>query len=132
MMKFYHDKGFDMLKLGCTLPNITNICLHKSTNHKFYPFFERDKNLCEQIREHRTGGPSIVFTRKAVFDQTYITQPDSRRKLTVFMLMVTGITVKQYLKQWVATIIFAHAKKPVHRCQNKILKREMRSEKWLS
>ena len=38
------------------------------------------------------------------------------------MLMVTVITVKQYLKLWVATIISAHVKKPVHRCQNKILK----------
>ena len=24
---FYHDKGIDMLKLGCTLPNLANICL---------------------------------------------------------------------------------------------------------
>ena len=61
-----------MLKLGCTLPNLANICLHKSTNHKFYPFFEGDKDLCEKIREDMTGGPTIVFTRKAVVDQTYI------------------------------------------------------------
>ena len=39
MIKFYHDKGIDLLKLGCTLPNLANICLHKSTNRKFYPFF---------------------------------------------------------------------------------------------
>ena len=32
MIEFYHDKGIDMLKLGCTLPNLANICLHKSTN----------------------------------------------------------------------------------------------------
>ena len=61
-----------MLKLGCTLPNLANICSHKSTNHKFYPFFEGDKYLCEKIREDMTGGPSIVFMRKAVVDQTYI------------------------------------------------------------
>ena len=36
MMEFYHNKGIDMLKLGCTLPNLANICLHKSTNHKFF------------------------------------------------------------------------------------------------
>ena len=70
--EFYHDKGHDMLKLGLTLPNLANICLHKSTNHKFYPFFEGDKDLYEKIREDMTGGPSIVFTRKAVIDQTYI------------------------------------------------------------
>ena len=59
-----------MLKLGCTLPNLANICLHKSTNHKLYPFFEGDKDLCEKIREDMTGGPSIVFTQKTVVDQT--------------------------------------------------------------
>ena len=37
MLEFYHNKGIDMLKLGCTLPNLANICLHKATNHKFFP-----------------------------------------------------------------------------------------------
>ena len=27
-IEFYHNKGIDMLKLGCTLPNLPNICLH--------------------------------------------------------------------------------------------------------
>ena len=72
MMEFYHNKGIDMLKLGCTLPNLANICLHKSTNHKFFTFVESDKDLHDKIREDMTGGPSIVFTRKAVVDQTYI------------------------------------------------------------
>ena len=72
MIQFYHKKGIDMLKLGCTLPNIINICLHKSTNYKFYPFFESDKDLCEKIREEMNGGPSIVFTQKAVVDERYI------------------------------------------------------------
>ena len=35
MMKFYHDQKIDMLKLGCTLPSLANICLHKSTGRKF-------------------------------------------------------------------------------------------------
>ena len=29
---FYHNKGIDMVKLGFTLPNLANICLHKSTD----------------------------------------------------------------------------------------------------
>ena len=70
MIEFYRDKGIDMLKQGSTLPSIANICLHKSTNHKFYPFFERDKDLCEKNREDMTGGSSIVFTGKAVVDQS--------------------------------------------------------------
>ena len=60
-----------MLKLVCNLPNLANICLHKSTDAKFYPFMEGDKDLLEKIREV-VGGPSIVFTRKAVVDETCI------------------------------------------------------------
>ena len=41
-------------------------------NHKFFRFVESDKDLHDKIREDMTGGPSIVFTRKAVVDQTYI------------------------------------------------------------
>ena len=25
VIEFYHNKGIDMLKLGCTLPNVANI-----------------------------------------------------------------------------------------------------------
>ena len=68
MLAFNHKKGIDMLKLGCTLPILANICLHKTTNAKFYPFNETDRNLLQEIREDMVGGPSIVFTRKAVVD----------------------------------------------------------------
>ena len=50
MMKFYHDQKIVMLMLGCRLPNLANICLHKSTDRKFYPFIEADKDLHEKIR----------------------------------------------------------------------------------
>ena len=72
MIQFYHNKGINMLKLGCTLPNLGNICLHKSTNYKFYPFRESDKTCGEKTREDMTDGPSLVFTPKAVVDETYI------------------------------------------------------------
>ena len=54
------------------------------------------------------------------------TQPKNRRKLTVSTLIATAITVKQYLKLWVATITSAHAKKLVHFCQNNIFEREIK------
>ena len=50
MIEFYDSKVIDMLKLGCTLPNLANICLNKSTDSKFYPFTESDKDLLEKIR----------------------------------------------------------------------------------
>ena len=72
VLAFYHKKGIVMLKLGCILPNLANICLHKSTSAKFYPFTETDKDLLQKIREDMVGGPSIVFTRKAVVDETFV------------------------------------------------------------
>ena len=70
MIEFYHNKRIDMLKLGCTLLNLANTCLHKSTDSKFYPLTESDKDLLEKIRKDIVGGPSIVFTRKAVVEET--------------------------------------------------------------
>ena len=29
LVDFDHNRGIDMLKLGCSLPNIGNVCLHK-------------------------------------------------------------------------------------------------------
>ena len=69
---FYHKKGNEMLMLGCTLPNLANICLHKSTSAKVYSFTETDKDLLLKTREDMVCGPSIVFTRKAVVDETFI------------------------------------------------------------
>ena len=72
MIEFYHNKEVDMLKVGCTLPKLANICLHKSTDSKFYPFTESEKDLLEKIREDMPGSPSIVFTHQAVVDETFL------------------------------------------------------------
>ena len=61
-----------MLKLGFTLPILSKICLHKSTTAKFCPFAETDGDLLKKIREDMFGRPSIVFTWKAVVDETFI------------------------------------------------------------
>ena len=69
---FYHDESIKMLKLGCTLPNLASICLHKSTDAKFYTFTERDRGFLEKNREDGIAGPSLVFTRRAVVDETFV------------------------------------------------------------
>ena len=89
MIAFYHDKDIDMLKLGRTLPSLANICLHKSTVANFYPFTEVDKDLLEKIRVVVVGGPSIVFTRKAVVDESFI------RKSTNPYKSIVGINASQ-------------------------------------
>ena len=78
-----------MLKLGCTLPNLANNCLHKSTDAIFYPFREADKDLLEKIREDVVGGPSIVFTRKAVVDEIFV------QKSTIICKSFVGIDASQ-------------------------------------
>ena len=72
MIAFYHDKKIDMLKLGCTLPNLANTCLHKYTNAKFYLFTEGYKDLLKKVQVDIVGWASIIFTRKAVVDETFI------------------------------------------------------------
>ena len=68
---------------------MANICPHKSTDSKFYPFTESDKDLLEKIREDMVGGPSIVFPRKAVVDETFI------RKSTNVCKSIVGIDASQ-------------------------------------
>ena len=83
MIASYHDKDIGMLKLGCILPNVANICLHKSIYAKFYPFTEGDKNIMEKNREDVVGGPPVVFTRKAVVDETFNRKSRNIRKSIV-------------------------------------------------
>ena len=71
-VEFYRTKGSDTIKLGCTLPNLANICLHSSLSAKFYQFSEGDKILLSKVREDTVRGPSILFTREAVFNETHI------------------------------------------------------------
>ena len=86
---FHHDKDIDMLKLGCTLPNLANICTHKSTDAKVYPITEGDKDLLEKIPEDVVGSPTVVFTRKALVDETFI------RKSTNKCKSIVGIDASQ-------------------------------------
>ena len=58
MMEFYHNKGIDLLKLGCTLSNLANICLHKSTKTSVFTsqqtvvdqiYIRNSENICKTI-----------------------------------------------------------------------------------
>ena len=65
IVEFYHQKEIDMFKLGFTLHKLANTCLHKSTDSKFYPFTESDKDLLEKIREDMVG----VYTLHCLYTQ---------------------------------------------------------------
>ena len=71
LVEFYHNKALICSSVGVfyiTSPT----CLHTSTSAKCHPFTESDKDLLSKVREDMLGGPSIVFTRKAVIDKTHI------------------------------------------------------------
>ena len=72
MVELYHNKGIDILKLGCTLLNLTNIFLQSPISAKIYPFMGSEKDELPEVREDTVGGPSIVFTSKAVANETHI------------------------------------------------------------
>ena len=67
-----HDKNIDSLKLDCTLTNTAILCLCRFTDAKSCPFTKVYKFLFENIREQVAGGLSIVFTREAVVDKTFL------------------------------------------------------------
>ena len=59
--------------MGCTLPNLTNICLHKSNHKKFYLFVEADKDLrvpLLSLLEKRLWIKHIFETQKTFANQT--------------------------------------------------------------
>ena len=79
-----------MLKLRCTRLNMANTCLFNSADAKIYPLAEGDKDhLEEKIQEGIVGRPSIVFTRKALVDETFI------RKSTNICESIVGIDASQ-------------------------------------
>ena len=63
MVDFYHNKGNDMLKLGCTLAKLAKILIRSHSLH-FHPSTER--GFIGKKRQDRVGTPSVASTRKDV------------------------------------------------------------------
>ena len=65
MVDFYHNKGIDTLKLACSLPNLANVCLQKSTTAMSYPFTEAAEDLLEKILQDVIGVPVYSIYRES-------------------------------------------------------------------
>ena len=94
MIEFYHNKGIDIRRLGFTLLNLANVCLHKSTDSKFYLFTESHKDLLEEIREDMVGGLSIVFRREAVVDEIFIRNHQTCANQSLVSMLVSFIPIQ--------------------------------------
>ena len=95
---FFH-KEIDLLKVGCSLSNLANFWLQKSSNAKFYLFKESDKNLLEKIREDMVDGLSVVFTRKADVRVTLI------RDSTNWCKTILGINASKFYSYSMCQVI---------------------------
>ena len=51
MVAFYHKEGIDILTLGCTFPNLANICLHKSTIPNTIHLLKPIKTCCKRFEK---------------------------------------------------------------------------------
>ena len=71
MIEFYYQKETAILKLGRTLPDLANICLHNLTYSEFH--WTRQRLFGDYSSSQDMGGvPSMVFTLKVVADETFI------------------------------------------------------------
>ena len=96
---FNHNKRTDMLNLGCTLPNIAKLRLHKSTTVKFHFFTENDKDFLEKLHENMVGGASFVFTRKAIVDEIFIGAATCPGAKTLLEMTLVSFSVILCVKQ---------------------------------
>ena len=85
---FWHQKNVVMLKLGSTIPNLSNNCLHKPTDTEIYPIAEADKNLKEKNREDVVCG-SVVLTGKAVVGDTFVRKSTKLRNSLLRLMLAT-------------------------------------------
>ena len=78
MQKFVeinHNKSIDMVKLAYTKPKLANGRLDSSPGAEFHQPLESDKDSLSKVHEDLVEGPPIVFTSKAVVDDTHIRKP---------------------------------------------------------
>ena len=98
--------------------------------------FDTDKQKFKARNNQSRNFENMVMsfnqeTRQESKFESFFTSGKLKKKLTVLVLMVTAITVKQYLKQWDATTTSVPVKKLVPPQQNKILSEETRRERWM-
>ena len=79
MIWYYHNKGINVLELGCNLPQLPNIWLQNSTDAKFYPFPKGFYDSPKKVKKDLVEGPPTVFFR---------IPEDSRTKMRTELLQI--------------------------------------------
>lgn len=79
----YFAQGLDLWKVSVSCPGLARILLmrHAQAKNTLFPLIHpEDEDLFWLYKAATTGGPSIVFTRKAISGQTYL-DPDKKQVL---------------------------------------------------
>ena len=91
MIAFYHDKGIHMLKLGCTLPNLANICLHQSTNANSIPSQKEIRNYWKNFEKISMVDHLLFLQAKQLLTKLFSESPQTFANL-LLRLMPTNST----------------------------------------
>ena len=91
MNAFYQDKHIGLLKLGCTLPNLANNCLHKSTDAKFYLFAEGDKDLLAKNWRRR-----LWLVRLSFLHAKHLLMKFLSESLQTYAILLLGLMPANY------------------------------------
>ena len=127
VVHFHHKMEIDMLNLGCTLPNLANIRLHKSTAASFCPFTKSDKDSLEKnVKTWLVDLPFFLqrklFWTKFVFViQQTVAKPSSKLTLVSFVLT---LCVKRCLRlcAWDGSLILNLTKSSCFKARRGVFK----------
>ena len=74
MLEYYKEKNLDACKDGVSVPGLVyKLLMSNLANDTFFSLFhQKDQDIYEKLRDCITGGPSIVFKRLAIANETKI------------------------------------------------------------
>ena len=148
LIDLYHKESIEMLKLGCTLPNLANVCL-VCTVLPVRNFIHSQKAI--KIRFQKSGKKWLEDRQKClhvtllskiwscrIFNEwdrtaelTVFSKSELRKRLSVSIQMGCVVIARQCLKQWVVSIITVIIKKPHLPELKNTFNLEQKKGKWI-
>ena len=81
MQSFYFDQGIDLLKVAISVPGVARKMAFKASREfgaHFSLFHRNDDDLFYTVKKNVVGGPSIIFTRFAEANTTFIKEDNTK------------------------------------------------------
>ena len=100
MIAFYHDKDFDALKLGCTLPNLGNICLYESTDTKFHVSWKQIKTCWGKTENMMLVVLLSFFHGKQLLLTLFFPKVHKNMQLSIVGLILANYTPNRWVNSY--------------------------------